>query len=218
MKSCPLLRVSNGLLVLAGLNALESSCHLIILCSMDKMSRSRCRCYLRLTWNTTKVSSFVMRRPFEHGLIAGVGTILINPGGPGESGTTFMNEWGRYLSKIVGPEFDILGFDPRGIGATTPRASCFESESQEKLWAIQDGPLLNTSDTSIPLARSRQRVLSDLCHRAMGTDVKDNMDGTIGNLRIGRFMGTASVATDMLHISEKLGQEKLQYWGFVSHK
>ena len=49
-------------------------------------------------------------------------------------------------------------------------------------------------------------------------DEMDNIDGTIGNLGIGRFMGTASVATDMLRISEKLGQEKLQYWGFVSHQ
>ncbi|KAF7971700.1 hypothetical protein HWV62_20160 [Athelia sp. TMB] len=142
------------------------------------------------------------------------GTILVNPGGPGGSGTFFVNNWGRNLSKIVGPEFDILGFDPRGIGATTPRAFCFESESQEKLWTIQDGPLLNASDTSIPLARSRQRVISELCQSAIGIDEKNNIDVTINTSEIGRFMGTASVATDMLRISEKLGQEKLQYWGF----
>lgn len=32
-----------------------------------------------------------------------------------------------------------------------------------------------------------------------------------------RYMGTADVATDMLRIVEKLGEDKLQYWGFVSH-
>jgi pimeloyl-ACP methyl ester carboxylesterase len=31
---------------------------------------------------------------------------------------------------------------------------------------------------------------------------------------IGRFVSTASVARDMLHIMEKLGEEKLKYWGF----
>jgi len=35
-----------------------------------------------------------------------------------------------------------------------------------------------------------------------------------GEYIIGRFVSTASVARDMLHIVEKLGEEKLKYWGF----
>ena len=37
-----------------------------------------------------------------------------------------------------------------------------------------------------------------------------------GEEGIARFMGTASVARDMLEIAQKMGQEKVQYWGFVS--
>lgn len=145
-----------------------------------------------------------------------LGTILINPGGPGASGTTLIQRSGDKISKMVGPEFDILGFDPRGIGATTPRAQCFSSNAQYKIWDL-DEPLLNATDHSIPLARSREQVVSELCLKAIGGNEKEQLNGTAEEWGVGRFMDTASVATDMLHIVEKLGQERLQYWGFVSH-
>lgn len=147
-----------------------------------------------------------------------LGAVLINPGGPGVSSTWFVNRNGRSLSKIVGPEFDILGFDPRGVGATTPKLSCFESEFQEKMWKLQEGGPLNTTDDSIPIARSRARALSELCQSTIGGNGQEDINGTASQWGLGRFVGTPSVATDMLHIIEKLGQEKLHYWGFVSHQ
>ena len=42
------------------------------------------------------------------------GPVLINPGGPGGSGVDFVAAAGPLLSTIIGPEFDIIGFDPRG--------------------------------------------------------------------------------------------------------
>lgn len=139
----------------------------------------------------------------------------MNPGGPGGSGTSFIKSTGNKISKIVGPQFDLLGFDPRGTGATTPRAKCFASEAQSKIWDLQQGPLLNISDNSIPLARSRERIMGELCLEVMGGTGKEDVDGTAAEWGPARFMGTASVATDMLRIVEKLGQDKLQYWGFV---
>jgi hypothetical protein len=40
--------------------------------------------------------------------------MLISPGGPGVSGVDFGLDRGKQFSTIVGPEFDIIGFDPRG--------------------------------------------------------------------------------------------------------
>jgi pimeloyl-ACP methyl ester carboxylesterase len=43
------------------------------------------------------------------------GPILINPGGPGGSGVEAIMRFGGALSAIVGPQFDVVGFDPRGL-------------------------------------------------------------------------------------------------------
>lgn len=127
-----------------------------------------------------------------------------------------MHASGDYLASIIGPEFDILGFDPRGIGATTPTALCFRSESEFELWSAQDVLYLNASDNSIPLARARDSVVGERCLRALGGNGSEDIRGTAHEWGPGRFMETGSVATDMLRITEKLGQAKLQYFGIVS--
>ena len=43
------------------------------------------------------------------------GPILFNPGGPGDSGVEFINKAGDVMSSIIGPQFDIVSFDPRGM-------------------------------------------------------------------------------------------------------
>jgi hypothetical protein len=85
------------------------------------------------------------------------------------------------------------------------------------IWDLQDGPLLNVTDESIPLAQSRQKAMAELCLKAMGGNGKEELNGKAEEWGPGRFMTTTSVATDMLRIVEKLGQGKLQYWGFVRY-
>ena len=136
------------------------------------------------------------------------GTVLINPGGPGGSGTDLLARAGRNISTVVGDSFDVLGFDPRGVGASTPTLNCFSSKGQRDVWLTQEGhQFLNASDEALlGLYRARQRVVGDRCAESDG-----------GEEGIARFMSTASVATNMLKITQKLGQEKLHYWGFVSN-
>ncbi|RPD73811.1 alpha/beta-hydrolase [Lentinus tigrinus ALCF2SS1-7] len=132
------------------------------------------------------------------------GTVLINPGGPGGSGTNLVERAGANISRIVGGSFDVLGFDPRGTGASTPRVECFASAAERNIWMTQVGhQFLNASDHTLGLYRAREQVVAAKCEQAIG-----------GELGIARFMSTASVATDMIKITEKLGQEKLHYWGF----
>ncbi|OSC97430.1 alpha/beta-hydrolase [Trametes coccinea BRFM310] len=132
------------------------------------------------------------------------GTILINPGGPGGSGTFFISKAGEKISRIIGDSFDILGFDPRGVGASTPAATCFSDDSQRRLWRLQDDHrLLNLTNGGLEIQRAREKMIAARCEQAIG-----------GEWAIGRHMSTPNVARDMLEISQQLGQEKILYWGF----
>src|SRR5262245_33160854 len=46
-----------------------------------------------------------------------IGSLLVNPGGPGASGIDFARAWARSLPQEIQARFDIVGFDPRGVGA-----------------------------------------------------------------------------------------------------
>jgi pimeloyl-ACP methyl ester carboxylesterase len=148
-----------------------------------------------------------------------LGPILVNPGGPGGSGTQFVALYGMALSAIVGPRFDIVGFDPRGTGVTTPSVQCFDTESQKAIWELQKGSLitgLNATDGSIPYFKARENLLGQKCAEILGGNNTEGRSRNESEWAAGRFMSTASVATDMLRITEKMGFEKLQYIGYVS--
>jgi pimeloyl-ACP methyl ester carboxylesterase len=51
------------------------------------------------------------------------GVMLTNPGGPGGSGTAFVALAG-YIRGGVGHQYDWIGFDPRGVGQSTPSLHC----------------------------------------------------------------------------------------------
>jgi pimeloyl-ACP methyl ester carboxylesterase len=50
--------------------------------------------------------------------------MLVNPGGPGASGLSLAAEVADGLSPSVARDYDIVGFDPRGVGSSVPQLSC----------------------------------------------------------------------------------------------
>jgi pimeloyl-ACP methyl ester carboxylesterase len=55
------------------------------------------------------------------------GILLVNPGGPGGSGLPLAAEVAQGLSPGVAAQYDIVGFDPRGVGSSVPALSCDRS-------------------------------------------------------------------------------------------
>lgn len=130
------------------------------------------------------------------------GPILFNPGGPGGSGIDFLRRSGSLLSVVLGPHFDLVSFDPRGVRYSTPRASFFKTDAERVLFG-EDGAdhrVSNSSEGGISNAWAKWRLMAMLA--------KDRDDGYLVHIN------TPNTARDMLKIVEAYGEDKLQYWGF----
>ncbi|KLU88379.1 hypothetical protein MAPG_07366 [Magnaporthiopsis poae ATCC 64411] len=166
--------------------------------------------------------------------------VILNPGGPGGSGTELMLSAGPGLHAVVGRHHDLLSFDPRGVGVTWPQADCFLDDFTpedpptheernaallrrltSKLETLVVG-LVNSTDKALALINARARAQSQLCKAKDGPN------------SIFRYLGTPNVARDLLAIvhawdawTDTLGtlvanpepssidtRGKLVYWGF----
>ncbi|KAJ7218446.1 P-loop containing nucleoside triphosphate hydrolase protein [Mycena pura] len=81
------------------------------------------------------------------------GPILFNPGGPGGSGVDAIVGAGASFATIFGPEFDIVGFDTRGVSYSTPTISFFKTEADRRFLIpsaeIVIYPSLNASSNAV---------------------------------------------------------------------
>ncbi|KAH8176000.1 alpha/beta hydrolase fold domain-containing protein [Sarocladium implicatum] len=132
------------------------------------------------------------------------GPIIVNPGGSGGSGISYVRNFGTYAQSVVGTNYDLIGFDPRGIGASTPRYSCFESEEERAAWNLQD-PGIVDSYPDLALAGTifaRAQALAKLCEQ------------NVAPTGLVEHSGTTYIARDMLAIVDQTGYDDLAYWGF----
>ncbi|KDQ28679.1 hypothetical protein PLEOSDRAFT_1111900 [Pleurotus ostreatus PC15] len=130
-----------------------------------------------------------------------MGPVLLNPGGPGSSGVDLLAEAGAVFSQILGPTFDIVSFDPRGVGFSTPRASFFPTEAQRQFFVSPSFDDVNALSHGVARVWARAQILGAL---ASQQDQKDHLF---------EHLNTENTARDMLRVVEAHGQEKLQYWG-----
>ncbi|KAJ5697035.1 hypothetical protein N7536_007447 [Penicillium majusculum] len=143
------------------------------------------------------------------------GAVLINPGGPGGPGTMQAFVAGRDLQLIIdaeaGPEetgeesgnryFDIIGFDPRGVGSTTPPVMCFPGPVSQRNWELQVSAegMLGSGPDSLQRNWQRTQALNLGCSvfdmSSLGTDEP-----------MMSYVNTPLVAQDMLTIIERHGE------------
>ncbi|KAL0580849.1 hypothetical protein V5O48_001141 [Marasmius crinis-equi] len=129
------------------------------------------------------------------------GPILFNPGGPGGSGVDLIGKLrGPSFRKVLGPQFDLVGFDPRGVQRSTPRIEFYKTPVEREL---------NFHATPSELNSSRETVMSYWSYtKEMGALAYERGKEYLPH------MTTDHVARDMLSIVQAFGREKLQYWGF----
>jgi len=125
-----------------------------------------------------------------------VGQLVVNPGGPGVSGVQFAAAGSSAFGEELARFFDIVGFDPRGVGESTPLECASTGQTDELLSADPD------PDTANELARLDRltREFGEGCLARSG--------------ELARHISTVEVVKDMDVLRAALGERQLDYFGF----
>ena len=126
-----------------------------------------------------------------------IGSLFVNPGGPGGSGVDFVRQAGRSLPLELRGRFDIIGFDPRGIAESTP-LRCFAT-FQEAV-AVLPPFAFPVTESEQAQWRTGDQALSAACA---------DRGGAIQN-----HMSTANVARDLDLLRQAVGDDKLNFLGY----
>ncbi len=124
------------------------------------------------------------------------GTLVLNPGGPGVSGVDLARRAYDELSGDLVLAFDIVGFDPRGVGASDPVA-CLSGPQIDAFLATDGTPHTPAQVAAISAVSAG---IGEGCAK--------------GSPDIAAHMGTPDAARDMDVIRAALGEAKLTYLGF----
>lgn len=123
-----------------------------------------------------------------------VGAILVNPGGPGASGIEFARAIAGAFAGDIRDRFDIVGFDPRGVGASTPLVC---HDNLQRLAGLDPEPA--TDDQWAETARITREFAEQCAQR--GGDLLP-------------YLGSIDVVRDMDRIREAMGDKQLTYVGY----
>lgn len=128
------------------------------------------------------------------------GSVFTNPGGPGGSGVASLPRLGHHLQKILDKpgkkHYEIISFDPRGIGFTTPLADCFGGDTFVRYGAALEtrGTLgLDSGIDSLRYNMAIQNANAERCKR-----VDENGES------IFEYLSTPSVVRDMVEMLDKI--------------
>lgn len=124
------------------------------------------------------------------------GSVLVNPGGPGDSGTDLVLRSGcRFQSLLAGERnYEIIGFDPRGVSLSTPHGDCYKGdELSRKLDQERDSGLSPITED-----------INALNYHYASSLGKSELCEADGVRSIWSYLNTASVARDMVEIIDRI--------------
>src|SRR4051812_48226765 len=128
-----------------------------------------------------------------------IGVLMVNPGGPGASAVDTVAGMGVGLAGTqVAGRFDLVGFDPRGVGHSTPELRC---RTDAEFDAYRREPMADYSPEGVAHIEGLSKQFADACVQRMGTEFLANI-------------GKASSARDMDVVRAALGENQINYLGF----
>jgi pimeloyl-ACP methyl ester carboxylesterase len=148
--------------------------------------------------NGQKITLELTRTPHT-GAGAAKGDILVNPGGPGGEGALFGPRVYAQNSAPMQAAYNVIGFDPRGIGFSTPKLTCDVDYSNAPRPAYGTGGI----ETDAAWLK-KSKDYADACYEKFGAKSKvDLLD----------HIKTIDSVRDMNTIRAALGHQKLDYYG-----
>jgi pimeloyl-ACP methyl ester carboxylesterase len=125
-----------------------------------------------------------------------IGSLVINPGGPGGSGVAYALTARSQFPAVIRNRFSIVGFDPRGAGASEPAVHCMTGPQLDRYFETDDSP-----HTASQLAGvvAENKLYASQCEKSSGPLLP--------------YVGTRDAARDMDVLRAALGEAKLTYLG-----
>lgn len=123
------------------------------------------------------------------------GPLLVNPGGPGGSGLSMAGFVASSLPAKLAAQYDVIGFDPRGVGKSTPALDCVP-----KYFAPVRPDTVPDSYEAETTARNRAASFAAACGEKHGALLP--------------YMDTVSAAKDLDVIRRALGAPRINYFGY----
>lgn len=151
-----------------------------------------------------RITLHLAKHPAENG--APIGTLFVNPGGPGASGADLV---ANYVDAVVGSalreQYDVIGWDPRGVGQSSAVACLDDAEFDEYLYGTgdpeTDGAFLEPgSDEWIQMSIDLATAFGEACYERTG-ELLAHID-------------TDSTVRDLDMLRGIVGDPQLNYLGF----
>lgn len=134
------------------------------------------------------------------------GSVFINPGGPGHSGNDFLMSSGKHLQLTFDKEgerhYDIIGWDTRGVGDTTPRVKCMDGLFDRDGFYMElrgtHSYEMNSGNVAYLLA-----LFESLAAKCVWQSETSDLD-------VWEYISTALVVEDLVRMVDKLAEERAQ--------
>lgn len=124
-----------------------------------------------------------------------VGSLIVNPGGPGAEGTSYADDAALHFRPALVQRFDVVGFDPRGVGASAAIDCATDAQLDE--WIASDA----VPDDARQLAEFREQLT------AFGTGCAARSGALV------RHVSTIEAARDMDVLRAALDEDLMLYFG-----